>query len=622
MGDNGKMTRFLALTLAALSLSAQSPLKLQVDATDAPRRILHTKLTIPATGGPLRLAYPKWIPGEHAPTGPVTDLVNLRISSAGKTLTWKRDPVEMYTIIVDVPAGATSIELSYDFITPPETGGFSSGSSTTTELALLSWNQVILYPEGKKTDDVKIEASLRVPAGWKYGTALPIARESGDNIEFKPVSATTMVDSPVIAGRHLRTFDLSPGSNPPHYLHVSADSREAAALPDSLIASYRKLVKETGVLFGARHYGSYHFLLTLSDHVAHFGLEHHESSDNRLPENSQIDPDGLRVSAGLLPHEMSHSWNGKYRRPTGLATSDYQQPMQGELLWVYEGLTNYLGDILTPRSGLITPADYRQRLAMTAADLDASAGRQWRPLADTAVAAQLLYSARGDQANLRRGVDFYPEGSLIWLEADVRIRQMSGGKKSLDDFCKAFHGGRSNGVEMKTYTLDDIVATLNQTQAYDWRKFIEDRIYKTAPKAPMGGIELSGWKLAFKEELPELQRVMEDVRKTVDVQYSLGLELKDDGVIKDVISGSPAGQAGVSASAKLIAVNGRQFTAKVLRAAIKAAKTSGEPIELLVKDGEYYRTHRANCTTGERYPALVRDEGKPDLLTSIIASKS
>ncbi len=265
------MNRFLLLAVTSVAF-AQTQIKLQLDATDAPRRILHARLTIPVTGGPVRLVYPKWIPGEHAPTGPVTDLVNLQISAAGKSVSWRRDPVEMYTIIADAPSGATSLELTYDFIAPPEMGGFSSGASTTTELALLSWNQVMLYPEGKKTDEVQVQASLRVPAGWKYGTALPIARETGDSIEFKTASATTMVDSPVISGRHFRTFDLSPGGNPPHYLHVSGDSRESVALPDSLVASYRKLVAETGVLFGARHYGSYHFLLTLSDHVAHFGL--------------------------------------------------------------------------------------------------------------------------------------------------------------------------------------------------------------------------------------------------------------------------------------------------------------------------------------------------------------
>ena len=614
------MTRFLLLAVTAVAF-AQTPIKLQLDATDAARRLLHARLTIPVTGGQVRLAYPKWIPGEHAPTGPVTDLVNLKIAAAGKPVSWRRDPVEMYTIIADAPSGATLLELTYDFIAPPEMGGFSSGASTTTELALLSWNQVLLFPEGKKTDEVQVQASLRVPAGWKYGTALPIARETGDSIEFKTASATTMVDSPVIAGRHFRTFDLSPGGNPPHYLHVSGDSRESVALPDSLVASYRKLVAETGVLFGARHYGSYHFLLTLSDHVAHFGLEHHESSDNRLPEASQTDPDALRVSAGLLPHEMSHSWNGKYRRPTGLATSDFQQPMQGELLWVYEGLTQYLGNILTPRSGLITASDYRQIVAKDLAELDQLPGRQWRPLADTAVGAQLLYSARGDQQSLRRSTDFYPEGALIWLEADVKIRQMSAGKRSLDDFCKAFHGGKSGGPEVKTYTLEDIISTLNQVQAYDWKKFFDDRIYEVAPRAP-GAIEQAGWTLVFKDELPERQRIVEEQNKTVDVRFSLGLSLKEDGIIQDVISGSPAAKAGVSASAKLIAVNGRQFTGKVLRSAITAAKGGTEAIELLVKDGEYYTMHKAIWNGGNRYPQLQREESKPDLLSEIIRPRS
>ncbi len=306
---------------------------------------------------------------------------------------------------------------------------------------------------------------------------------------------------------------------------------------------------------------------------------------------------------------------------TGLATSDYQQPMQGELLWVYEGLTQYLGNILTPRSGLITAADYRQIVAKDLAELDQLPGRQWRPLADTAVGAQLLYSARGDQQSLRRSTDFYPEGALIWLEADVKIRQMSAGKRSLDDFCKAFHGGKSGGPEVKTYALDDIISTLNQVQAYDWKKFFNDRIYEVAPRAP-GAIEKAGWTLVFKDELPERQRILEEQNKSVDVRFSLGLTLKEDGIIQDVISGSPAAKAGVSASAKLIAVNGRQFTGKVLRSAITAAKGGTEAIELLVKDGEYYTMHKAIWNGGNRYPQLQRDESKPDLLSEIIRPRS
>jgi len=381
-------------------------------------------------------------------------------------------------------------------------------------------------------------------------------------------------------------------------------------------------VAETGALFGARHYRSYHFLLTLSDHVAHFGLEHHESSDNRIPEWGLTDDDERPIHAGLLPHEMTHSWNGKYRRPAGLATGDFEKPMEGELLWVYEGLTTYLGNILTARSGLRTPEQYRQLLAMDAAALDAAPGRQWRPLADTAVAAQILYSARGGGRAARRDVDFYPEGDLIWLEADVTIRRLSQGRRSLDDFCRRFFGGVSGPPEVRTYTLDSLLADLAAVQPFDWRGFFEQRIYRVNPRAPLGGIRQSGWRLIYRAERSAMQKASEDAGKSVDVQHSLGFSLNQDGVISDVLPGSPADRAGISPGGKLLAVNGRQFTAKWLRQSVRDAKDGTAPIELLVKDGEIYTTHRAGCHTGELYPDLERDESQGDLLTAIITGNA
>jgi predicted metalloprotease with PDZ domain len=440
--------------LSAVSNAQNAEMKLRVDATDAPRHILHASMSIPAKPGPMTLLYPEWIPGEHGPTGPIVDLVGLKITSGGNTLAWKRDAVNMYAFHVTVPAGASSLDVVFDFITPPEAAGFTSGASATTELAVLNWNQVLLYPEGTPSDQMRLQANLKVPNGWKYGTALPIARESGNEIQFQPSSLETLIDSPVSAGSHYRTIELGPG----HFLHVAGDSDRAIELSDELIEHYKNLVLEEGALFGSRHYRSYHFLLTLSDHVASFGLEHHESSDDRIPERGMIDDVTRKVNADLLPHEFTHSWNGKYRRPAGLATPDYSEPMKGGLLWVYEGLTQYLGQILTPRSGLLSPEDFREDLAITAAALDHKFGRMWRPLEDTAVAAQLLYNAREDYAGYRRGVDYYDEGTLIWLEADVLIRDLSKGAKSLNDFCRAFEGGPGGVPALKTYTFEDVVA--------------------------------------------------------------------------------------------------------------------------------------------------------------------
>jgi predicted metalloprotease with PDZ domain len=615
------MRSFLLFFLAAASLPAQTAIPLRVDATDAPRRVFHVQMTMPAKPGAMTLLYPEWIPGDHSPDGPLAQVVGLVIKGGGKTVAWRRDDVNMFAFHIDVPAGVSSLEVSFDFLSPPDTSGFAGGSSATTELAVLNWNQFILYPQGVDADQFQYQANLKVPDGWKYGTALPIRRETGNEIEFQPASLTTMVDSPVSAGKHYRTIDLGVDRGAPHFVHLAGDSDRAIEAPAELIAGWKNLVAETGALFGSRHYRDYHFLLTLSDHVAHFGLEHHESSDDRVAERTLVDAAPRNHEAALLTHEFTHSWNGKYRRPAGLVSGGkdggYDVPMKGDLLWVYEGLTNYLGEVLAPRSGLWTKEQYMDSLAQTAAALDNSYGRRWRPLEDTAIAAQLLYFAPEDYADYRRGVDYYPEGSLIWLEADVLIRKMSGGAKSLNDFCLAFHGGPGGAPALKTYTFDDVVAGLNAVQPYDWARFFHERLQSTSPHAPLGGIENGGWKLVYNATRSEGWKDYEESAKVVDLSYSIGLKVKDDdGTVADVLYAGAAKAAGIPPSVKLIAVNGRQYTSTVLREGVQAT-ASGKPIELLIKNGEYFSTHRIQYSGGERYPHLVRDESKPDVVSQI-----
>jgi len=610
----------LFLCLTALALFAQtSPTTVSVDATDCTRRLYHVKMTMPVKPGPLTLLYPEWIPGEHGPTGPVTDLVNVRITSGSKAIPWRRDLNDMYTFALDVPQGVSAIEIALDYIATPESSGFSSAASTTDKLAILSWNQMLLYPKGIPTDQLKYQADLTVPAGWRYASALPIETESGRHIQFQSASLTTLVDSPVLMGVYFKTVDLSPGTTPPHYLHIAADSDRATQITPDEIAHYRNLVQETGALFGARHYRDYHFLLSLSDHIAHFGLEHHESSDDRTQERMLIDDSVRRVEADLLTHEMAHSWNGKYRRPAGLATPDYSEPMKGNLLWVYEGLTNYLGEILAPRSGLLTADEFRGSLARAAAMLDTRYGRRWRPLQDTADAAQLLYNSRKDYEDLRRNVDYYEEGTLIWLETDVTVRQLSHGAKSLDDFVKAFEGAPSTGPMVKPYTFEDVGNTLNAVQPYDWTSFFRDRLTSTSPHAPLGGVEKSGWKLVYTDTPTQMWRDFEVSEKTIDLSYSIGLTVKDDGEIEDVKMDGPARKAGIIPATRIVAVNARKFSPELLREAIDAAVKSAGPIEILIEDSEFYKTFRVDYHGGEKYPQLVRDESKPDLLSAIIA---
>jgi predicted metalloprotease with PDZ domain len=596
-------------------------LTLAVDASEAPRGIVHARLTVAAPPGPFTLVYPKWLPGEHGPTGPVNDLVGLTLSAGGSPVPWFRDTVDMYAFRCTVPRGARALEARYDFVLPVG-GQFSSGVSSTQQLALISWNQVVLYPQGLASDRVSVAASLRLPPGWGFATALPRQGETQGTVQFATTSLTRLVDSPVLAGAYVRSVRLNPASAPPVFLDMAADSREALEIPANRRAALERLVAEAGALFRGHHYREYHFLLTLSDHTAHFGLEHHESSDDRVFERLFLDNDLWTFHSNLLPHEYVHSWNGKYRRPAGLATSDYQQPMRGELLWVYEGLTQYLGFVLGSRSGVRDSATARDALAYAAAQQELHRGRQWRPLLDTAVAAQILYGASDAWEAWRRSTDFYNEGLLMWLEADALIRQRSRGAASLDDFCRRFHGGDGRVPEVRPYAFDDILSTLNDVVANDWRRFFDEHLESTGMHAPLAGIEACGWKLGWADTLSPYLKALETSGKRTEMQYSLGFIVSEDSRISDVIPGSAATRAGMGPGLKLIAVNGRRYTPKVLRAAVKAAKGRQQPIELLTERTDYFRTYRLDYHEGEKYPTLTRLLAKPDLLAEVLAPGS
>jgi predicted metalloprotease with PDZ domain len=609
---------FTALALApappARPAALAEPIRLRVDLTDAPRRILHARLEIPVRPGRVTLFYPKWIPGEHGPTGPIQNLAGLTVTGNGRALPWERDKVEMYAIHVTVPEGTRTLEVSLDFLLSGDEQGFTFGASSTSNLAVLNWNQVLLYPTGVPVEALMVEASLKLPAGWEYGTALPVARESGGWIEFRPASLVTLIDSPVNAGRYFRTIHLAPEITPPHLLHLAGDSREAVDMPRKEEEHYSRLIRESQALFGAHHYRAYHFLYTLSDHVTFFGLEHHESSDNRGGERSLIDEDQELRMADLLPHEFAHSWNGKYRRPADLATPNYEVPMQTDLLWVYEGLTQYLGWVLAARCGLLSAEQARDYLAETAASEDKEPGRTWRPLLDTAISAQFLYGSDRSWSGWRRSVDFYDESLLFWLEADGIIRSESKGQRSLDDFCRRFHGGTSGPPTVKPYTFEDVVATMNEVQPYDWKRFFTERVDAVQARAPLGGITRGGWKLVYTDSASAYHSSLEKARKRFDFRYSVGVYLDDQGVVVDAWPKTPAVLAGISPGMKLIAVNGKQWTDDVMREAIRAAARSRAPIEILAKNGEFYSTYKVDYRGGERTPKLVRVEGTPDLL--------
>jgi predicted metalloprotease with PDZ domain len=612
----------IVLLLSSSVFAVNAPtITLSVDASEAPRKIIHAQLRIPAKPGSLTLYYPKWIPGEHGPTGPITDLTGLKFTAGGKTLKWRRDLIDGFTFHVDVPAGENEVTATLDYASPASAeSGYTAGLSATEKLFIVNWNTLLLYPAGYGSDQITFNASLKLPAGWKYGTSMRVANHAGGEIHFAPVSLTMLVDGPVLAGEYLKVVPLST-ENPPAELDIAADSAAALNAPAELWEHYQNLVKQAGILFGARHYTNYHFLLTLSDHVAHFGLEHHESNDSRIEERALIEEDGRKNAAGLLPHEYVHSWNGKYRRPADLATPEYEQPMQTDLLWVYEGLTSYLGDTLAARSGERTPALARDALAQIAADIDHRSGRTWRNLQDTADGVPSMQDAPRSWGDYRRGLDYYDEDVLNWLWADVIIRQQTNGAKSLDDFCKLFYGAPDTAPMVKTYTFDDVLNALSQVATYDWRGFWTERLSNHGPAGPLGGIEGSGWKLVYDEYPSELDRAGDRDGKSLKAHYSVGLNAGSDGVVRDTIEGMPAARAGIGPGMKIIAVNGRKFSPDIWHDAIRAAKTNPTPIELIVDNTDYFRVIKLDYHEGEKYPHLVRDGTKPDLLTEIYQAK-
>jgi predicted metalloprotease with PDZ domain len=640
------------LLLFAVRAFAADPATIFVDATDARRGVFHSHLTIPATPGAMTLVYPKWIPGEHMPTGPLMQMAGLHVRAGNNEIAWKRDGVDVFAFHVDVPASATALDVDFDYLSPSATfaGGYGESANATQSLLLILFNHHVVYRGGTPTDQLIYRASVRLPAGWKFDTALPIAAQNGDRIDFTPVSLTTLVDSPIVAGAFTKTI---PAGDAQH-IFLTADSASALAMPDARIANVRSLVAETDALFGARHYRRYTWLVTLSDIIEMQGLEHHESTDIRGPEHGFTDADWAARVITILSHEFVHSWNGKYRRPAGLATPDYQASMVGELLYVYEGMTRYLGDlVLTARSGMRTMDEDREYAAWVSANQDRNRpGRNWRPLADTAVAVQSIGMAPSEEVPYRRALDYYDESMLLWLDADSTIRSLSGGKKSLDDFAKLFFGsplirpsgtfsppsgekgtrhahgespspreaGRgwreapSEGPSVKPYTLDDVITALNTIAAYDWRGFLDTRVYRVAPHPPLQALEATGWRLVYNDTPNWYQSLRERTTKQTDVSFSLGMWIKNDGTIADVVHSSPAYNAGLMPGMKINAVGGRKYAGDVLREEIRAKK----PLDVSVEQGSFAGSFRIDYSDGERFPHLERIAAKPDLLSDIM----
>lgn len=591
-----------------------------VDAREAPRGILGVHLALPVTPGPLTLVYPKWLPGRHGPAGPITNVAGPSFRAGGAAVAWRRDDVDMYAFHLTVPAGVTTLEADFEVLTAPRPDGVVNGleapRTATDALAIVEWHQVVLYPADSDSDRLRYQAAIRLPEGWTFATALPVTASAAGGARFAPVSLTTLIDSTLLAGRYLETWDL--GGQPPVQLHVAADGPRALALTPEVIGHYRRLVAEAQALFGATHYRRYDFLYALTDQIMPDGLEHHESSDNRSPYRTFLDDDVRRAEANLLAHEYTHSWNGKFRRPAGLATRNYQEPMRTEMLWVYEGLTEYLGNVLAARSGLLTDEEFRSELARDLAGMLGHAGRGSRSLRDATVAAQLLYVQPRDwAARLRRQEDFYQESALLWLEADVLIRRESGGRRSLDDFCRAFFGGASGAPQVQAYDFDALVAALDAVQPHDWRGFWTERLDRHEADALAAGISAAGWRLDLGAGPSVMHRAHEADDRDIDLRFSLGFYVNDDGSLADIVPGSPGDAAGLAPGDRLVAVDGRKWSKEELRDALSASAHGEITITLLIEKDDRYRSVDLRYGGGPREASLVRIPGTADVLGAI-----
>jgi predicted metalloprotease with PDZ domain len=600
-------------------------LTLSVDASDLDRRLFRVREQIPVTPGPLTLLYPQWLPGKHAPRGAIDKLAGLAIRGNGQPIAWTRDPVEVYAFHLDVPAGVATLEVEFEFLTPLEPA--QGRVVVTPDMLNLQWEAVALYPAGHDVRRITVAPSVKLPAGWQFASALPVAAGGTPNVAaadgtvtFAPVAFDVLVDSPIFAGRHFRRIELAGGKAPVHLNIVADEARDLAVTPEQ-VKLHQNLVVQADKLFGARHYDHYEFLLALTDRLGGIGLEHHRSSENSQSPGHFTEWERYLPERGLLPHEYTHSWNGKFRRPAGLATPNFNVPMQGDLLWVYEGQTQYWGHVLTARTGLWTAEQARDALAEVAARYaDNRPGFAWRDVQDTTNDPVIAARRPLPYRNWQMSEEYYSAGALTWLAVDTKLRELTREKRSLDDFARAFFGVDDGSYAVKPYGFDDVVAALNGVAPLDWAAFLRARIEAHAP--PLDGLAASGWKLVYTDQPSAFQKAAEADRKALDLAASLGLVVgSKDGKIADVRWNGPAFQAGIAPTSTLVAVNGREFKPERLKEAIAAAKDGSTPIDLLVKSGEEYKTVRLDYHDGLKYPHLERIAGTPDRLGAIFAPK-
>jgi predicted metalloprotease with PDZ domain len=596
-------------------------LKLAVDVSDLERKIVTVHEHLTGVSGDTVLLYPQWLPGNHSPSGPIDRIAGIQITANGAPVSWTRDPVNVYALHVHAPAGVKAIEVEFQYLSP--TSMKVGRPELSRDVLIVEWNEVVLYPAGYFTRQIPVNASITLPRDWKFGSALEVASSSGARTEFKTTPLETLVDSPLYAGRYSLRLDLDPNAATAVNLDVFADRPELLAIKPEQLAAYRSLVKQAYTLFGSHHYAHYDFLYSLSDQVEQNGLEHHQSSEDGANPEAFTEWNKYASSRDLLSHEYTHSWNGKFRRPADLWTPNYNIPMQDSLLWVYEGQTQYWGEVLAARAGLWTKQQALDQLALTAAYFEVQGGRRWRALEDTT--KDPIINPRRPMAwrDWQRFEDYYPEGAMIWLDVDTLIREKSGGHKSLDDFAKAFFGINNGSFVPVTYTFDELVKTLNGVQPYDWSAFLHARLNGVGQPPFEDGLKRGGYKVVFVDTPSDYQKSVDESRKRVSLTFSIGADLDaKESTISSVVWDSPAFKAKLIEGTQLLAVNGAAYSAEILKDAIRSAKDNSAAIELIVKNGDRYRIVSLDYHGGLRYPRLERDAATPARLDDIIAPRT
>ncbi len=612
------------LALTATGVQAQTPppqdvawpgvLRIEVDARDIGRRIFKVKATIPARPGPLTLLYPQWLPGAHSPSGPIDKVAGLVVTANGKPLPWTRDQYDVYAFKVDVPDGASEVVAEFKFLSSQ--GGSQGRVVMTPEMLNLQWNANSLYPAGVITRNLQAQASVTLPKGWNYATALETERRDGDTVVFKPISYDHLVDSPLFAGRYYQQFDLDPGAKVPVRLNVFADDAKSLVAKPEQLQAHRALVQQIYKLYGARHFDHYDFLLALTSKLGGIGLEHQRSSENSAEPGYFTEWDKNWLGRDLLPHEFNHSWNGKYRRGADLSTPNFNVPMGDSLLWLYEGQTQFWGQVLAARSGLWSVQQTRETLANVAATYDRGRpGLAWRALQDTTNDPTIAQRRALAFRNYQLSEDYYSGGQMVWLEVEGKLRALTGNKRSLDDFAKAFFGVNDGDWNVHPYTFEDVVRTLNGIAPFDWASFLRERL--DGHGSLTGGLEAAGWKLVYTDTPSDAVKAQETRAAGINLTYSLGVSVANSGVLTDVLWDSPAFNAGLAPGMTVLAVNGRVFKGDVLKDAVTAAKTDKAPITLLVRSFDRIDTVSLDYHGGLLYPSLQRIAGKPDRLAEL-----